>query len=99
LNPVSQNISTNTVLSNAQTFARYINVWMSDRASNENYTVFMSSTAITIGVSTGLQIADFFETGIQATTYFVKLNFVVPPSWEYVISSSTQISARLVRMA
>ncbi len=97
LNPSNANITTNTAISNTDTFARYANVWMSDRASNENYTVFMSSTAITIGVSTGLIVADYFETGTQATTYFVKLNFVLPPSWYYVISSSTTISAKITR--
>ena len=92
LNIATPTISTNTVYQNTGTFPHYYNIWISSRLSNESFRALMSSSAITLGVSTGLVFTDYFETGTQATTYFVHMNFIVPPTWYLVISSAVNTS-------
>ncbi len=83
-------ISTNVVYQNTADYPFFYNAWVSNRSSGEDYLLLLSTS--TIGTTATAKTFDRFITGTQATTYFVKMNFVVPAGWYFEISSSTQIA-------
>lgn len=89
---------TNTVVSNTTNYTWYYNFWTILRSSGESYSVRMSSAAFTAGSGT-TRLVDRFDTGAQATTYFVKLNFAVPAGWHFCISSTVSTTFDGARFA